>query len=155
MTTNLRPTLFTSFEVTKTQSCQSACHPDNLKTIIWNLSLKGWMSRTFFTYMYHYSSWVPSVLPVSSWSKGKMLFGFSHNSSWHWPQAEVQDNPYFLQVQHWAVQAIVQLQCTTINKVSGAGFIVIITGINWLFSIFQPQLVASRLLSSPSHIIIW
>jgi len=75
--------------------------------------------------------------------------GFSHDSTWQCPQADVQGNPHPRQVQRLEVHTV----WTTFSRPSGAEVMAHITGRKRLFSHFQPHSGVSSKLTR-WHIII-
>ena len=59
---------------------------------------------------------------------GETGSGLSHSSICHGPQTVEHGSPYLLQEQRSVLQAVEQLQCMIFNRLSGAAFIVDITG---------------------------
>ena len=79
-----------------------------------------------------------SLLFYYSSTSKSTLAGFSHDVSWHGPQADVHGSPYPRQLQRLVLHAVVQLQWIIFSSSSGATFTSAIMGTNFLSSSFQP-----------------
>ena len=93
--------------------------------------------------------------PSSDFSGRNRFYGLSHSSIWHGPQTVEHGSPYLLQEQRSVLQAVEQLQYMIFNRLSGAAFIVDITGTSRLSCRFHAQFLGSIPSSFPAQTKTW